>query len=128
MHIIHTYNTHSIQAWRTYLYDFEEYQKMLFLVPVLTLGHAICGFVLRKIVLALSQALKTSKIHRFERFKVHNSIFSKQMSNINFARCYPMLKNTLISAILAILLETFYLFLWFPFLPRKSGGILPAKL
>ena len=27
MHIIHTYNTHSIQAWRTYLHDFEEYQK-----------------------------------------------------------------------------------------------------
>ena len=83
-------------------------KKMLFLVPVLTLGHAICGFVLRKIVLALSQALKTSKIHRFKRFKVHKSILSKQMSNINFARCYPMLKNTLISAILAIWLETFY--------------------
>ena len=27
MHIIHTYNTHSIQAWLTYLHDFEEYQK-----------------------------------------------------------------------------------------------------
>ena len=94
-------------------------KKMLFFVPVLTLGHAICGSVLQKTVLALSQALKTSKIHRFYRFKDHKSVFPKQMSNINFARCYPMLENAQVSAILAILLET-SIFLWFPFLCYES--------
>ena len=67
--VTHAYNTYIHIIHTVYKHDAHTYiilkniKKMLFLVPVLTLGHAICGFVLRKIVLALSQALKTSKIH-----------------------------------------------------------------
>ena len=54
-----------------------------FWVPVRVLGHAICSFLLREIVLAYSQALKTSKIHSFRCFKVKQiKIFQKCQKSI----------------------------------------------
>ncbi len=65
-------------------------KKMLFLAPVLTLGHAMCGFVLRQIVLALSQALKNPKYIDFNVSRFKNQYFPNKCQTSIFAICYPM--------------------------------------
>ena len=61
IHLIHTTYKYDAHTYRI----FKNIPNILFLVPILTLGHAICSFLYREIVLAYSQALKTSKIHSF---------------------------------------------------------------
>ena len=53
-----------------------------FWVPVRVLGHAICSFLLREIVLAYSQALKTSKIHSCWCFKLQQCTFFQKCQKL----------------------------------------------
>ena len=65
---MHTYNAHieyTQQTCMVDIHDFQKYPKYVVFGTYMVLGHAICSFLLREIVLAYSQALKTSKIHSF---------------------------------------------------------------